>query len=154
MLSAKDRVILPKWPTSVRGYVVSLNPVSLAIRRGLYYHLIMDLTDLMKALADANRLRILNLLGDETLCVCDLEDVLQLNQSNLSRHLAKLKQVGLVSSRKQGLFSYYSRRALPEPYNRVVEEVCKTLTETNVWAADRLALAAKTSCSPVLLASG
>jgi ArsR family transcriptional regulator len=114
----------------------------------------MELTEVMKALADTNRLRILNLLGDQTLCVCDLEDVLRLNQSNLSRHLAKLKQAGLISARKQGLFAYYSRRALPEPYNRVVEEVCNAMLETKEWAADRQALTGRSACSPVLLPSG
>ena len=53
----------------------------------------MDWNETLKALADPNRLRVLNLLGDRTLCVCDLEEVLGLNQSNLSRHLAKLKAV-------------------------------------------------------------
>jgi DNA-binding transcriptional ArsR family regulator len=110
----------------------------------------MDLTEVLKALADANRLRILNLLGDQTLCVCDLEDVLKLNQSNLSRHLAKLKQVGLVTSRKQGLFIYYSRRALPEPYGRLVDNLYQTMAEAGDWNADRQALAGRVSCSPAL----
>ena len=45
----------------------------------------MDVSETLKALADTNRLRILNLLHEETLCVCDLEAILELNQSNLSR---------------------------------------------------------------------
>ena len=127
--------------------------VTLASSYHPHYYPLMELTEVMKALADTNRLRILNLLGDQTLCVCDLEDVLQLNQSNLSRHLAKLRQAGLISARKQGLFAYYSRRALPEPYNRVVEEVCNAMLETKEWAADRRALASRSACSPVVLAS-
>ncbi|HET6450728.1 MAG TPA: metalloregulator ArsR/SmtB family transcription factor, partial [Spirochaetia bacterium] len=63
--------------------------------------MLMEVSDLLKALADTNRLRILNLLHEQTLCVCDLEAILELNQSNLSRHLSKLKQAGIVSARKE-----------------------------------------------------
>ncbi|HTP58040.1 MAG TPA: ArsR family transcriptional regulator, partial [Spirochaetia bacterium] len=42
----------------------------------------MDVSEVLKALADPNRLRILNLLHERTLCVCDLEAILELNQSN------------------------------------------------------------------------
>jgi len=112
----------------------------------------MELADVLKALADENRLRILNLLGDQTLCVCDLEEVLKLNQSNLSRHLAKLKQVGLVSSKKRGLFVYYSRKPLVGPYQRVVGELFSSMDAAGAWSEDRAALAARVSCSPDLTA--
>lgn len=104
----------------------------------------MDLTDLLKALADANRLRILNLLGDRTLCVCDLEDILGLNQSNLSRHLAKLKQVGLVRGEKRGLFMHYSRCRLGPPYGPVIAGLFSVMADDPGWQADRRALAART----------
>jgi len=102
----------------------------------------------LKALADPNRLRILNLLGEGTLCVCDLEDVLRLNQSNLSRHLARLKQVGLVTVEKRGLFAYYSRKPVGEPYGHVVEELYSTVTKAGLWNDDTMALKGRTSCSP------
>ena len=75
----------------------------------------MDVSEVLKALADPNRLRILNLLHEKTLCVCDLEAILRLNQSNLSRHLAKLRHPGIVNAQKKALFTYYSRKALPGP---------------------------------------
>ena len=77
--------------------------------------MIMDVSEVLKALADPNRLRILNLLHEQTLCVCDLEAILDLNQSNLSRHLSKLKQAGIVKARKKALFTYYSRGACRIP---------------------------------------
>lgn len=101
----------------------------------------MDVTDTLKALADPNRLRILALLQNQTLCVCDLEEILGLNQSNLSRHLAKLRQSGLVSAQKKGLFMYYSRRDLPPPYGPVWESLYATMARDATWAADRQALA-------------
>ena len=87
----------------------------------------MYIEEILKALADPNRIRILNLLHNETLCVCDIESVLGLNQSNLSRHLAKLRQAGLVQSEKRGLFSHYSRLPIAEPYRASIETLLETL---------------------------
>lgn len=61
-----------------------------------------------KALADETRLRILALLMEHELCVCDLIAVLQLPQSTVSRHLAYLKNAGWVDDRREGLWVYYS----------------------------------------------
>lgn len=66
-----------------------------------------------KACADQTRLRILNMLASEgEICVCHLVDVLQTNQPKVSRHLAYLKRVGLVTDRKDGLWVHY-RLAAP-----------------------------------------
>jgi ArsR family transcriptional regulator len=96
----------------------------------------MELSETLKALSDPNRLRILNLLGEGTLCVCDLEEVLKLNQSNLSRHLAKLKQAGLVTAQKKGQFMYYSRKPVAAPYGSIVENVYTSMTEQGEWKSD------------------
>ena len=64
-------------------------------------------TQLLKALTDETRLRILALLKGGELCVCDLIAVLQLPQSTVSRHLALLKNAGWVTDRRQGLWMYY-----------------------------------------------
>jgi len=103
----------------------------------------MDLAETLKALADPNRLRVLHLLGNRTLCVCDLEEVLGLNQSNLSRHLAKLKQAGLVTASKRGLFMHYARRPLVGPYAPAVEALYAAAALDPAFAADRQALAAR-----------
>ena len=60
------------------------------------------------ALADETRLRILNLLREGELCVCDLMRVLKEPQSKISRHLAYLRHSKLVKGRKEGLWMYYS----------------------------------------------
>lgn len=61
-----------------------------------------------KALADVNRLRILNLLLHGELCVCDIQFVLKSPQPNVSRHLTYLKNAGLVQDRREGPRIYYS----------------------------------------------
>ena len=65
--------------------------------------------DLLRALADEERLRILNLLGSEAdgLCVCELVDALRLPQYQVSRQLAVLRDADLVGGEKRGNWVYY-----------------------------------------------
>lgn len=63
--------------------------------------------NILKALADENRMRILNLLMTAELCVCEIETILQLTQSNASRHLNKLKTSDLIVSSKDGQWVHY-----------------------------------------------
>lgn len=63
---------------------------------------------IFRAFSDRTRLRILNLLRDGELCVCDLVEVLAVPQAKVSRHLAYLRRAGLVRARKDGLWSYYT----------------------------------------------
>ncbi len=114
----------------------------------LYYCMSMDISEVLKALADTNRLRILNLLHEQTLCVCDLESILKLNQSNLSRHLATLRHAGIVTAEKKALFTYYSRAPLPKPYGPVVDALCKTIHADPQWESDRARLAKRLATSP------
>lgn len=67
----------------------------------------MHVVEIVKALSDVTRLRILNLLNKETLCVCDLEEVLKISQSNASRHLTKLRHARLIIGEKQAQWVYY-----------------------------------------------
>jgi len=62
----------------------------------------------LKALADDTRLRILNLLVRGELCVCDIMRVLDIAQTNASRHLARLRVAGLVTARREGVWMHYS----------------------------------------------
>lgn len=67
----------------------------------------MNLIKVFKALGDENRLRIVNLLIQEELCVCELETILDLSQSNVSRHLNKLKESNIVGSNKKAQWVHY-----------------------------------------------
>ena len=60
-----------------------------------------------KALASEDRLRVLEALRDSERCGCELQVVLNAPQSTVATHLRKLKQAGLVKSRKKGKWSYY-----------------------------------------------
>lgn len=63
--------------------------------------------ELFKGLADPTRLRIVALLLERELCVCDLMAVLQLPQSTVSRHMTRLKTAGLVLDRRAGKWVHY-----------------------------------------------
>jgi ArsR family transcriptional regulator len=60
-----------------------------------------------KGLSEPTRLRMLNLLFQGELCGCDIQYVLELSQSNVSRHLNYLKRVGLVLDRRDGYRVFY-----------------------------------------------
>ncbi len=62
---------------------------------------------IFKALGDPTRLRIVKLLENGELCVCQLMAVLGMGQSRISRHLSILKQAGLISDRRQGKWVHY-----------------------------------------------
>ncbi len=67
-----------------------------------------EYASLFKCLSEPVRLRILFLLLDKSeLCVCDIVDTLGLSQSVVSRHLAYLRNNGLLSTRREGVWIYY-----------------------------------------------
>jgi ArsR family transcriptional regulator len=96
---------------------------------------------LFKALSDETRLRILCLLLDGELCVCEIMAVLQLPQSTVSRHLAYLKNSGWVDDRRCGVWMYYS---IVDDGNdlrrRLRDSLRENLASLHVAAADRARL--------------
>jgi len=70
---------------------------------GMKYDQAKVRTDILKALAHPVRMIVLDALKDRDLCVNDLLELVVVDQSTLSRHLAQLKKVGIVSERKEGV---------------------------------------------------
>lgn len=66
-----------------------------------------SLDKLFRALADPTRLRILNLIADQEICVCFFVDVLNEGQPKISRHLAYLRAAGIVDARRDGKWMHY-----------------------------------------------
>lgn len=63
---------------------------------------------IFKALSEETRLRILKLLENCELCVCDITDVLNMTQPNISFHLGMLKEAGIIKDRREGRWMHYS----------------------------------------------
>lgn len=66
---------------------------------------------LFRALGDRTRLRIVNLLARGSLCVCDIQRILEQPQSSVSRHLGLLKSAGLIRDRRDGMRTFYGLTA-------------------------------------------
>lgn len=73
------------------------------------------LTRLFKALGDETRVRIVALLSHGELCVCHIQDALELAQPTASRHLATLRAADLVEDRRDGSWIYYRLRKPTDP---------------------------------------
>jgi ArsR family transcriptional regulator len=67
-----------------------------------------DLARPFKALADSNRLRILNLLSEKPLCVCEITSVLGFAVSTVSKHLSVLRDAGFITDKKDAKWVNYS----------------------------------------------
>jgi len=66
-----------------------------------------DFIKVMKALSDANRVKMLKLLQRRILCVCEMQKALGLAQSTVSKHLKILEEAGLITYSKDGLWVNY-----------------------------------------------
>jgi DNA-binding transcriptional ArsR family regulator len=72
-------------------------------------------------LSDPTRLKLLARIGNEEVCVCDLQAFVRRDQPTVSRHLAMLRKCGLVEARKEGRWSHYRRTQLPSSLSRLVD---------------------------------
>ena len=83
---------------------------------------VLAIEDLLKALADGTRLRILGLLLTGEICVCHIHESLRIPQPKTSRHLAYLRRAGLVETRREGLWVYYRLANAPDPVLRTIRD--------------------------------
>ena len=103
---------------------------------------------LFRVLADRTRLRLLNLMRGQEICVCYLVEVLQTSQPKISRHLAYLRNAGIVAARPEGKWMHY--RVLPpgDPIaGRILREIQAWLAEDRAMRRDKRRLT-KACCRP------
>lgn len=97
-----------------------------------------DIELFFSALADKTRLRLLNLIGDDEVCVCFLVEVIDTNQPKISRHLAYLKKAGLVSVRRDWKWSHYRIVKPTHPHAaKVFEEIQAWLNDDEEMQRDK-----------------
>jgi len=71
----------------------------------------------MKALSDPNRLKIIKMLQRKLMCVCEMQEALQVAQPTVSKHLRLLEDAGLVNSQKDGIWvNYHLTDGSASPY--------------------------------------
>lgn len=83
-----------------------------------------------RALADRTRLRLLNLMRSEEVCVCFFVEVLKTHQPKISRHLAYLRRAGIVGARREGPWMHYRIVEPPDP------NAARVLAATIDWLAN------------------
>ncbi len=89
-----------------------------------------NFVNITKALSDRNRIKIIMMLTESELCVCQLIEMLSLAPSTVSKHMSILRHAQLVHTRKEGIWHYYS---LPG------KEAPKPIPETIQWLKNALA---------------
>lgn len=103
-----------------------------------------------RALADRTRLRLLNIIGSDEVCVCFFVEILKTHQPKISRHLAYLRRAGIVDARREGQWMHYR---IVEPADadaaRVLKGVMTWLANDQEMQRDRQRLE-KICCAPQL----
>jgi len=103
-----------------------------------------------RALADRTRLRLLNLMQTDEVCVCFFVEILKTNQPKVSRHLAYMRRAGIVGARRDGPWIHY-RIVQPSDSDaaRVLKEVLSWLANDHEMQRERDRLV-KVCCAPQL----
>ena len=107
-----------------------------------------NLERFFQALGDNTRLRLLNLMGDQEICVCYFVEILGQGQPKISRHLAYLRRAGIVAARREGKWMHY-RIVMPpnDGAAQVLRQTLAWLKTERTMQADRARLS-KACCSP------
>jgi ArsR family transcriptional regulator len=91
-----------------------------------------DLVLIFKALSDETRLRIIKLLEQGELCVCDITAALDMVQPKVSFHLSTLKEAGLLKDRRQGKWSHYSLNEKDMFRRMLILSACERMQDSAV----------------------
>jgi ArsR family transcriptional regulator, arsenate/arsenite/antimonite-responsive transcriptional repressor len=109
-----------------------------------------DLELFFRALADRTRLRLLNLMSNDEVCVCFFVEVLGTSQPKISRHLAYLRRAGIVTARRDAKWMHYRIEQPSDPHAAsTLKNVLNWLAEDREMQRDRLRLS-KVCCAPQL----
>jgi ArsR family transcriptional regulator, arsenate/arsenite/antimonite-responsive transcriptional repressor len=114
---------------------------------------IFNVERFFQALGDNTRLRLLNLMGEQEVCVCYFVEILGAPQPKISRHLAYLRSAGIVAARREGKWMHY--RIVMPPHSgaaQILKQTLDWLKEEKAMLADRARLM-KACCSPSKYAS-
>jgi ArsR family transcriptional regulator len=101
----------------------------------------LTMEKLFRVLADRTRLRLLNLMAGQEICVCYLVEVLKTSQPKISRHLAYLRNSGIVAARREGRWMHYRIVPPGDPAAaRILEEVQRRIGDDGAMQQDRARL--------------
>ncbi len=84
--------------------------------------ILLDMADFYKALSDSTRIKIIDVIREGELCVCDISVLLNMTKSSVSHQLKNLREMNLIKCRRQGKEIYYS---LADEHVLEVFDICK-----------------------------
>lgn len=135
--------IFAKVNISIANIFVKAYKKSMAARSSRF-----DMERFFQALGDNTRLRLLNLMGEQEICVCYFVEILEQGQPKISRHLAYLRRAGIVEARREGKWMHY-RIVMPPNIGaaQVLRQTLTWLKDEKTMQADRTRLS-KACCTP------
>ena len=108
----------------------------------------VPLERLFRALADPTRLRLINLMAGQELCVCYFIEVIGAPQPKISRHLAYLRRAGIVRARREGKWMHYRLTVPSDPHAAsILESTLQALRQDKQMQRDRARMQ-RACCGP------
>jgi ArsR family transcriptional regulator, arsenate/arsenite/antimonite-responsive transcriptional repressor len=95
-----------------------------------------ELTKFYKLLSDETRVRILMLLKEQNLCVCQLCGIMKETQPKISKHLAKLRDLNIIEDDRQKQFVFYSLSKDNDFYIETLENIKKRINDYPILKRD------------------
>jgi ArsR family transcriptional regulator len=103
---------------------------------------------MFRAFSDSTRLRILHLLLNGEMCVCDIVSITRVPQPTASRHLAYLRRAGLIEKRRQGLWAYYKLAPAKSSFHQSLVKCLKECFRDVPELASDAKRASRACCRP------
>jgi len=95
-----------------------------------------NLLDTFKCFSDETRLRIVMLLHNKELCVCELCNIMNVSQPKVSKHLSKLREVGIVKDERDAKWIFYYLNIEDEVFNELLDKIAKNISKYPVLQND------------------
>lgn len=94
------------------------------------------LIDYFKLLSDETRLRIMVLLYHDNFCVCQLTGITGVSQPNISKHLGRLRDMGLVKDERKEQYTFYSLNIEDELFKDILKSIVKNIQDYPILKLD------------------
>lgn len=118
----------------------------------------LSIQNFLKLISDESRLRVLMLLNETSLCVCELEGILNLSQPKVSKILSKFRDLGLVTDHRKGKFIYYELHLIDPVQRSLIGSLKEHLEDLPQLDSDYQRLALKdqfsTACCNIIEKKG
>lgn len=95
-----------------------------------------ELTNYFKLLSDETRLRIMVLLYHRELCVCQLCGITGISQPNISKHLGRLRDSGLVKDERKEQYIFYSLNMKDKLFEKILKNIVENIEEYTILKSD------------------